>query len=59
MGPSGLALDPVRAVLDFLGESVGLSNRMGTRPAPEDRVGSYSSDLVFKEKYGDYPGRGV
>ena len=56
MGPSGPALDPLRAVLDFLGESVGVSDRLGTRPAPEDRVGSYSSDLVFNQKYGDYMG---
>ena len=58
MGPSGPALDLLRAFLDVLGESVGMSNRMGTRPAPEDRVGSYSSDLVSNQKYGDYPGGG-
>jgi len=58
MGLSGPALDPLRAVLDFMGESVGVSNRMSSRPAPEDRVGSYISDLVSNQKYGDYPDGG-
>jgi hypothetical protein len=58
MGPSGPAIDPPRAILYLLGDSEGLSIRMGIRPAVAGHVGSFSLDLTSKRGYGGYPGGG-
>jgi hypothetical protein len=48
----------VHACLALLCESEGLSSRRGIRSAPQDHVGSYSSNLVSGRRYADYPGGG-
>jgi hypothetical protein len=48
-----MARDPMRADLNLLGESGEVNYRMGTWPPLEEQVGSYSSDLVSSQSYGD------
>ncbi len=55
-GSSEPAIDPLRAVLDPLGESEGVSVRKDTRPAVAGDVGSCSSDLISSRGY-EAPGR--
>ena len=52
------ASGPLQACLSLLWDSEGVITRRGIRSAPEDHVGSYSSDLVSNRRYAHYPGGG-